>query len=471
MIIGWVGNLWGSRPTVDYSRNDYDLWRALFYCSIYNGKGTDYIRGAATAKAICNATAAFAIGNGFEAHVDGADQIASHQAAQEKLKSWIEAHESEIFDLALFAYRDGDGFVLVSDDGQVEDLDPDTVDIQYNPLSGVITGYDITEGVEEDGQTVIYIREIRQVSVRYLRLEANQTREQAQVIYARWYTEDGLFDPTPTDVDLSQAAASLVEMPLPVIHYANAPERKALYGNSELQNLLVFYKDYNDVLGGAVKNDVYNNAPIPYFTGVTKEIKSLGREDVITIKDPAGKAGYMTTDKTAENSGKLLEYIFYNIIQASETPEFLLGTAVASSKASVSEQVVVIVAKARRKRKQLKKVLGKLIDAYIFRQMMAGDPDFYNIWKSGVPITISFPPIVDEDEKLTKETVDMLLDKGIISDETALTLSVVGPRIKDKAAEVKQAREDAAASNARNNVFPDQPNRIEDELEDDNGAA
>jgi hypothetical protein len=111
---GFIVNLFKGRPTVDYSRNDYDLWRALFYCSVYNNKGADYIRGSATAKPIVNATAAFAIGNGFEAHVDGADQIAQHQSAEERLKTWIEEHDSEIYDIALFAYRDGDSFPWVS---------------------------------------------------------------------------------------------------------------------------------------------------------------------------------------------------------------------------------------------------------------------------------------------------------------------------------------------------------------------
>ena len=43
----FIVNLFKGRPTVDYSRNDYDLWRALFYCSVYNNKGAEYIRGSA----------------------------------------------------------------------------------------------------------------------------------------------------------------------------------------------------------------------------------------------------------------------------------------------------------------------------------------------------------------------------------------------------------------------------------------
>src|SRR3954454_13599675 len=401
-LVSRMLGLWKSRPTVDYSRNDYDLWRALFYCSVYNGKGAEYVRGAGTAKGIVNAAAAFAIGNGFEAHVDGADQIAAHRSAEDRLKAWIEDNDEDIFELAKFAYRDGDGFLLVREDGSIEDLEPDTVDIQYDVLTGKTTGYDITESMQLDGEPVTLVRQFKTVSTKYTMLTAGQKledgmviyerwfTEDGMVIYERWFTEDGMIDPAEHQEEGdSLSDFHFAEMPLPVIHYANEPERKALYGNSELQNVLIFYKDYNDVLEGAVKNDVYNNTPVPYFTGISKPPASLSKDDAISIPDANGKAGYLQTDKTAENSGTLLEYIFYNIVQASETPEFLLGTGIASSKASVSEQLVIIVAKARRKRKALKKVLHTAIEAYIFRQVMTGDPDFFTLWQNKVPVSIS----------------------------------------------------------------------------------
>src|SRR4051812_50174140 len=69
-LVSRMLGLWKSRPTVDYSRNDYDLWRALFYCSPYNNKGAEYIRGARTAKGNVNSTAALPLGNGLEGQVD-----------------------------------------------------------------------------------------------------------------------------------------------------------------------------------------------------------------------------------------------------------------------------------------------------------------------------------------------------------------------------------------------------------------
>jgi hypothetical protein len=53
-------------------------------------------------------------------------------------------------------------------------------------------------------------------------------------LFARIYTEDGVNRRIDLDED---EEPELVEYPLPVIHYPNAPERKALYGNSELDVL------------------------------------------------------------------------------------------------------------------------------------------------------------------------------------------------------------------------------------------
>lgn len=464
----WFG-LWKSRPAIDYSRNQYDLWKALYYCSVVNNKGGEYIRGAATAKAIVDATAAFAIGNGFEASIDGADTVPAHRRAQEKLDKWIELCADEIFDLALFAYRDGDSFTFVNEEGEMEDLSADSVTKVVDPITGRVIGYDIAESVTEDFREVIYLRQVRRDSIKYIRLESGQRLEDGRVLYHRIYTYDGLVDPATRD-DLTED--EVVEMPLPVVHYANDPDRKALYGNSELQNLLPFYRDYNDVLAGAVTNDSYNNMPIPWAAGATAEAANkafgdMNRGTALVMNDPQAKAGFLATDKTAQNSGTLLEYIFYNIVQASRTPEFVFGTAVSSSKASVSEQMPVVVKKAEQKRRKLKKVLRALVDAYVFRQMMAGDPDFYLLWRNGVEVKVSFPPIVDEDLNLTKDTIEMLLTKGIISDKTALELSAIGDRIPDADAELEAARTDDEGRTKRTSIYPFDQNRVNDELNQD----
>jgi hypothetical protein len=472
--------LWRTTETVDYSRNDYDLYKGIYYASTVNGKGADYQLGAGFAKGILNSTAAFVIGNGFTVNIDGADTISYHQNAEEKINKWLQDNQGIIYDFDRFSYRDGDGFMLVGQDGELEMLDPDTVEIHYDPTSGKILGYDIIETVKTGLDSTTYIREYRNYSITFLRMTNGQKREDADVLYEVFSTVNGLV-PMPTDSDGNRVGffeGELVEMPLPVIHNANEPEPKAVYGNSDLQNVLIYFKQYHAVLAEAVKNNIYNSTPIPVISGV-KNSKALekasasrlgwGRDMVLYLEGDDSDAKFLTTNGTMEDTGKLLEYLFYLIVQASETPEFIFGTAVTSSKASTESQMPVMIKKTDRKRAQLKPALQKLVEAYAYSQMLMGDPDFYAVYNSKVDIDIAFPPIVDEDKKLTLDTIKMLLEKGIISEKTSIELSVIGDRVANIDEELEQAHKDADAASERDTLMPFDTNRVNNEL--NNGGA
>jgi len=60
-----------------------------------------------------------------------------------------------------------------------------------------------------------------------------------------------------------------------------------------------------------------------------------------------------------------LKFIFMCIVDVSETPEFAFGTAVSSSKASVSEQMVPLARKIRRKRGQFEEYYSELASMYL----------------------------------------------------------------------------------------------------------
>lgn len=80
---------------------------------------------------------------------------------------------------------------------------------------------------------------------------------------------------------------------------------------------------------------------------------------------------------------------------------------------------------------------------------------------------IDFPPIVDEDKNITLQTVNALVEKGIISDRTALEMLTT---VKDKTGELEQARKDDADRASRTDVFSNVGNRIDDELNGGGGG-
>ena len=280
---------------------------------------------------------------------------------------------------------------------------------------------------------------------------------------------DGLFD-----------VGELIEVPIPVFHFANELEPKSIYGMSDLQNTLVYFKGYSKILQEATKSNIYNSTPIPVIAGDkndgllekddSKKNISWGRNMVLYLKGENASAKFMEVPQTMADTGKLLEYYFYLIVQASETPEFIFGTAIQGSKASAQEQMPIMVKKSLRKQAQMKRVLRQVIDAFIYINYALGDQDFYAVYTGEVDFQISFPPIVDEDRKLTLETIQTLVDNGILSDQTALQLANL-EQITDIDDELERARVDADRREQRLGILPDNANRINDELDelDDDG--
>jgi len=484
----WFGSLfksfWGNDITADYSRSDYTLFRAIYHAAIIKQDrktvGDDFILGAGFAKPIINATTAFTIGQGFTVEINGADKGTPLAAAENDIKQWIAEHSADFYNLAKFGFREGDAFAVLHDDESVEFLDPNSVTVIYDPTTGGVIGYDVAETVETDAQTkekTEYVRKYRRNSYVVTR---SVNGNAAETLVHRVFTVNGIVDvnllePGEENADGMFDQEDLLNVPLPVVHFANELEPKAIYGMSDLQNALAYFKGYSKVLQEATKSNIYNSTPIPVISGdkndgllesdKSKANIKWGRDMVLYLKGENASAKFLEVPQTMDDTGKLLEYYFYLIVQASETPEFIFGTAIASSQASATTQMPIMVKKALRKQAQLKTVLRKMIEAYIYMKYVTGDQNFYALYTSGADFQIGFPPIVDEDKQLTLDTIKTLLDNGILSDETALKLANVG-NIADIDDELEKARQDADRREARMGVLPETtPTNVDDELD------
>ena len=147
-----INTFWGNDVTADFARSDYVLFRSIYHASIMKDgrvyKGEDYILGAGFAKTIINAATAFTIGQGFNVTFDDAEKGTPIRSAQEKVRQWIGEHSSDFYDMAKFAFREGDSFIILHEDLSLEFAEPDTVTVIYDPTSGGVIGYDIQETVE-----------------------------------------------------------------------------------------------------------------------------------------------------------------------------------------------------------------------------------------------------------------------------------------------------------------------------------
>ncbi len=164
---------------------------------------------------------------------------------------------------------------------------------------------------------------------------------------------------------------------VPAIHLENEPEVHQIHASSELEPLEPYLMFYNDVMlhaGSASAlhstakliiraqdvdrflvnnfNDTeidegrlkFKNKDVLFFESGSPAINTSGGSiyaegaDIIQASAPLGET---TT---------LLEFIFLNIVDVSEVPEWAFGGAIASSKASVTEQSAPLVHKINRKR-------------------------------------------------------------------------------------------------------------------------
>lgn len=505
---GTLRTLWSGffkhKTTIDYKRNNYELFKTLYYASATEPlEDESILLGAAFAKPIVNSTVAFSLGQGFQLSIAGADEEGAEdlKAVEAEIQTWIDKNFTQIYDWAKYANRDGDGYLFIDELGRVSPLRPETVDVVVNAVTGETIGYNVTDNVQELNPTTgdkvdwTYLRQYRFNYVRISRWQKNQSQKDAQILFERIFTTNGgdidtqlkNEDGTPVNGDLNFLPEELEDRPLPIIHFRNEPEPGALYGNSELQNVLVYFRNYGEVLDEATKREVYNSKPVLVIKGIGSpeddeanadayvEDKETGEKvldwqqrTTLYIEDPQGDAKFLEIPNTMDNTGKLLEYLFYCIVQASETPEFVFGTAVSSSRASVSEQMPIVAMKAERKRQQMRNPILDLINLHIYRELQLSNPVYFALQNIDQQVDIAFPAIIDEDKKLNREIIELLLTEGIVTGEKALE-TLLGMTSEEATDEIKKAMADSTARLAATTTDNPQ-DRLNRELNGDDEA-
>lgn len=482
--------MYKSVATYDVSRTSTALARAIYFANKYRDAktgveyGEDYLLGAPLGKPIVNIAAAFAIGgpvqiveNNTVTQDDDPSQtnedldpyaVEPINPTIANVNQWLDENRNLLYLLARNSFRDGDSFVVIEDDGELIEVPPEDVDIIQNPFRpDSIDGYDIFTTIDDPdvktkNQTITYVDEIRRTYRR--RMIQDQSGNRTEV--------------PGTRVDYRSAEdGGLEERDLPVIHFANEKEARALYGVSEFQSLYFLMANYHAVLAAAIKGNIYNSSAVPVVQGVENMRQFLESNfkkdadgnyvlkwdsDRMLVVGKGGSVQMLQADGTASDAQTLLEVLFWLIAQNSETPEFAFGTAVQSSKASVSEQTPMLIKKAIRKQGQLEAPIRKLIDLYI-KRMAVLRPEEFN---SETQFSIDMPDILDKDLNVNIQIVNTLLEKGIITEETAAIMLNIGKYVKDLDKEIAKARAQKNARNPMTDAFGQPLNTPDDEDEE-----
>jgi hypothetical protein len=356
---GWVGG-WGfyTPYTLDSSRVDYTLARAL-----YRNTDDRYKLGAAFAKPIVNTTAGFMGAPNFT-HGD--------EEADAALEDAMRRHTGTLLRINRNVLRDGDVFArwdLVQDRLNPAErtlrlrlVPPEWVQPILDPVTGdtreLVIRYPVKQTDRDGRETLAYtiVETLTATTVRVL--ADNRAPAEVQARNVDEANEWGF---------------------IPVVHFRNEPEEDQLYGASDLEPVEPYLRAYHDVMLSAVGGSKLFSRPKVKFQ--LKNVDTFLKNNFSADELRAGKVtfqgkdlffvtegediSFVTGDSGVIGATTLLEFLFMCIVDVSETPEFAFGTAVASSKASVSEQMVPLKRKIARKRGQLEEPFGELASMYL----------------------------------------------------------------------------------------------------------
>lgn len=114
---------------------------------------------------------------------------------------------------------------------------------------------------------------------------------------------------------------------------------------------------------------------------------------------------FITADNGARSTEVLLQLLFYCIISVSETPEFVFGPAVKSSRASVQEQMLPLERKVARKREGMSEPFVNFAGMFLQMKAMLDNTSF-----SSYDTNIGWDEMTQRNEKDTADTIKTMAD-------------------------------------------------------------
>lgn len=401
--------------TLDTSRVDYQKARGL-----YENTLPDYKLGAWAARPVVNTTVAFMGVPKFK-HPDPD----AEQALAEVFGRW----EGKMLRIARNCSRDGDVVARLwvapnqytqEPEFQLGLIPPEWVELIRDPLTGEIMEAIIAHQAEwkdpRSGSTTTY--QIIETITR--------TRRTQEV--------KGNVPP-----DLATALTMEQVNPwgfVPIVHYRNEGEEYRRHGMSDLEPIEPFMRAYHEVLMNAVKGSRVFTRPKAYFA--VKNVDKFVRDNFTDAEVAAKKldfasrdlwvlgdgeeAKFITADDGLAGATALLKVLFRCIVDVSETPEFAFGTAVPSSKASVSEQLPILKQRVRRRRGLMAEYHQELAGMYLAMRALHENKrlDSYRV-------EVEWGEVTARNDAETAETLKNLMDalaqgvnEGLISHESAV---------------------------------------------------
>lgn len=410
------------QPTHDWGRSDYDWWRRAYYCRV---RGLE-ISGLLI-KPLVSKVAAWTLGRAPEWRCES-------EASQEALTAWWDDHHAEVLRAYRAALKQGDAFVVVNADLTLTIVQPDTVDpiVAEDDYSRIV-GWRITQVIDHPTETA-----------------------RRMTITDEYYADRRVQRIEMPGVAAEERVYRNLLGRLPVVHIANSPQDGETFGHPEAEAAVEVLHRYGEMFEAAIEGNIDQGRPTPFLSfddrvDLDRFVQKYGRSetqilpngesqtvdwldvDLSTLLAVSGATfGYKSPAPFTEDTGRLLELCFYLFLEHTELPEFVLGNAIASSRASAETQMPVFEKFIEGKRAEISGWLTEL--AEIVLGLLA-------LTTPGV--TAETPTIqwqkLTQDERLVLDALIWAYTEGLIDRRTALMLAPIDVEDIDGVLEAAEA--------------------------------
>ncbi len=392
------------QPTNDWARADYAFYRRLYY-----GRAVGLELSGLLVRPIVSKLSAWTLGRVPRWNLDS-------ETSQQALADWWAAAHPQILRGWRGALKEADAFVVVNSDLSITLLPADAVDpiVADDDFANVI-GWRVTQVLSHPDTT----QRMTVIDEYY----ADRRIHRVEV--------DGRIRETSTYPNLLGRA--------PIVHIANQPDTGETFGHAEAEALLPLMHKYGEVFEAAIEGNVLQGRPTPVLAfetvqdlekfdeeNATFETQQLsnGRSQRVKTYDvdlsqllvaSGATFTYESPGSFTADTAKLLEVLFYLILEHSELPEFVFGNAISSSKASAETQMPIFERFVEMRRGEM---VGWMTD---IAEIALG---YLALITPGV--TVETPSLqwqaITQDERMTLDSLIWAYTENLIDRRTALML-------------------------------------------------
>jgi len=419
------------QPAVNsWQRSDYSFWRRAYY-----GQAVGLELSGLFIKPLVGKLAAWVLGRAPQWRCED-------DTSQEALENWWSENHAHILQGYRSSKKQGDAFIVINADLTVTLLAPDTVDPIVDPGDySRIVGWRVTQVLMHPQST------------------------ERMTLVDEYYPDRRIHRVQVNGIDREVTTYPNLIDRLPIVLIANNPDAGQTFGHAEAEALLSLFHRYGEVLDAAIEGNIYQGRPTPLLTfdsienlkafknkymrttsytlpdGTSSDLRTVD----IDLKEIIVAAGanfeYKSPGNFSADVVNILEILFYLFLEHAEIPEFVMGNAISSSKASAETQMPVFERFIEGQQSDAKDWLTLTSEIVLAYQalmqpgVVAQTPSLQ--WRK-----------LTQDGRLTLDTVTWAKAEGLLDERTALMLAPIEVEDIDAVLEAAQEEKQARAETA-----------------------